>query len=416
MDSRERMNKALSFEESEIPIDFGANSVTGIHCSIIEKLRDRYGLEKRIVKVVEPYQMLGAVEDDLKEAMGVDTDCIWSNENMFATHQNNWKQWRTGWGQEVLISGDLIIDKMADGDYYTYAGGDTSYPPSGHMPSNGFFFDATKRQKKFNEDDLDWRDNTEEYRPISDAELAHYSEAKERIDQGRWIVGNFGGTAIGDISMVPATGLKTPKGIRDIEEWYVSTLTRQEDLHRIFAYQSEVAVENLKKIAAILGDAVDTVYICGTDFGTQNAPLCSPDLYRSLFMPYHKKINDWIHANTKWSTFKHSCGAVELFMESFIEAGFDILNPVQWTAAGMDRELIKAKYHERLVFWGGGVDTQRTLPFGSPEDVAKEVAETCEILGKGGGFVFNAIHNIQAMVPVENIVAMIEAVRKYNKA
>jgi uroporphyrinogen-III decarboxylase len=139
------------------------------------------------------------------------------------------------------------------------------------------------------------------------------------------------------------------------------------------------------------------------------------DSYRELFLPYHKKINDWIHANTKWSTFKHSCGAVDLFIPSFIEAGFDILNPVQWTAAGMDRETIKSKYHKRIVFWGGGVDTQRTLPFGTPAEVEKEVLDTCRILGKGGGFVFNTIHNIQAKTPVENVVAMLGAVRKYNK-
>jgi len=121
-----------------------------------------------------------------------------------------------------------------------------------------------------------------------------------------------------------------------------------------------------------------------------------------------------VHANTTWKCFKHSCGSVERFLESFIEAGFDILNPVQCSATGMDPAGLKQKYGARMVFWGGGVDTQKTLPFGSPQDVREEVLRRCEIFAPGGGFVFSTIHNLQAGTPVANIVAMLDAVHEFN--
>jgi uroporphyrinogen-III decarboxylase len=120
-------------------------------------------------------------------------------------------------------------------------------------------------------------------------------------------------------------------------------------------------------------------------------------------------VNDWIHAHTSWKTFKHSCGAIKSLIPSFIEAGFDILNPVQCSAAGMDAARLKAEYGADLVFWGGGVDTQKTLMFGTPEAVRAEVLSRIEIFGRGGGFIFNAVHNVQGNTPVRNVAAMFDA-------
>jgi uroporphyrinogen-III decarboxylase len=159
---------------------------------------------------------------------------------------------------------------------------------------------------------------------------------------------------------------------------------------------------------------VDAVFICGTDLGTQQSQFCSVDTFRKLYFPYYKMVNDWIHRNTNWKTFKHSCGAVEPLIEPFVEAGFDILNPVQVTAAGMDATRLKKAYGDRIVFWGGGVDTQTTFAFGTPAQVREQVLRRMEILAPGGGFIFNAVHNIQATTPVANIVAMIDAVKEFN--
>jgi uroporphyrinogen-III decarboxylase len=125
-------------------------------------------------------------------------------------------------------------------------------------------------------------------------------------------------------------------------------------------------------------------------------------------------MNKWIHENTSWKSFKHSCGAVEPLMEHFIESGFDIINPVQISATGMDPGHLKKTYGNDLVFWGGGVDTQKVLSFGTIEEVEKQVTETCRIFSENGGFVFNTVHNIQATTPIENVVAMLNALRTFN--
>jgi uroporphyrinogen-III decarboxylase len=130
-------------------------------------------------------------------------------------------------------------------------------------------------------------------------------------------------------------------------------------------------------------------------------------------MPFHRQVNQWIHAHTPWKSFIHSCGSVVQLIPDFIEAGFDILNPVQTSATGMDPQTLKERFGERLVFWGGGVDTQKTLPFGTPDEIRAEVGERMRILGKGGGFVFNTIHNVQARIPAENLVALYQAVADY---
>jgi uroporphyrinogen-III decarboxylase len=184
----------------------------------------------------------------------------------------------------------------------------------------------------------------------------------------------------------------------------------------VFSRQCDIALENLARLAAAVGDRIDVVFVCGTDFGTQQSSFCSVDTYQSLYAPYYRRLNDWIHGHTSWKTFKHSCGAVEPFLSGFIEAGFDIINPVQCSAAGMDPAWLKQRYGEQIAFWGGGVDTQRTLPFGTAEQVRSEVLERCRIFSENGGFVFTAIHNVQAGSPVENIVATLDAVREFGGA
>jgi len=327
---------------------------------------------------------------------------------------DRWKPWMFN-GLEVLVPEDFNVTIDDRGDTLIYPEGDTSVPPSGRMPKDGFFFDCIVRQEPIDEDHLNPEDNMEEFRLISEADLDFLARsAGELAAKGRGVIAGFGGTALGDISLVPGPGLKHPKGIRDISEWYVSTSSRQDYIHRIFARQCEIAVANLERIHAVVGDRVQAVYLCGTDFGTQTSAFCSVKTLRALYFPYYKIINDWIHAHTTWKAFKHSCGAVSKFLPTFIEAGFDILNPVQCSATGMEPEQLKANFGDRLVFWGGGVDTQKTLPFGSPAEVREQVLRRCEIFAPGGGFVFNSIHNVQAQTPVENIVAMIDAVHEFN--
>jgi hypothetical protein len=389
--------------------------VSGIHVRCVTALRRYYGILDAPVKVIDPGQMLGEIGGDLKEILGVDTEGVFRRMTRFGFPAEDWKCWRMDDGLEVLVPGRFNLSVNEVGDHLIHPGGDLSTPPSAVMPKGGCFFDAIIRQAPIDEDNLNPSDNLEEFVPVSDVELDHLeSSARAAAATGRAVCASFGGTAFGDIGLVPGVGLKNPKGIRDIAEWYIATLTRQDYLHRVFDGQSQIALANLERIAARLGALVDVANICTTDFGTQTSTFCSVETFKGLWMPYYKRINDWIHRNTRWKTFKHSCGAVEKFIDGFIEAGFDILNPVQCTAAGMDPARLKTQYGNRIVFWGGGVDTQTTLPFGSPAQVREQVLERCKTFSRNGGFVFNTIHNIQADTPVENVVAMFDALNEFN--
>ena len=411
----ERLAAALRHERTDhVPIDFGGTAVTGVHVNCVAALREHYGLEKRPVKVHEPYQMLGWIDDDLATALGIDTVGVVPRETMFGFANDKWKPWNFR-GLDVLVGDKFTIVEKPNGDILIYPKGDTSVPPSGHMPMGSAFFDTIVRQPPVDENNLDPNDNLEEFGPIADVDLDHFASGVQWANTtGRGVVATFGGTAFGDIALVPGPFMTNPKGIRDVTEWYVSTRSRRPYVHKIFERQCEIGVANLARIHARVGDTVQAVFVCGTDFGTQTSSFCSDATFRELWLPYYKQVNDWIHANTSWKCFKHSCGSVVRFLDSFIDAGFDILNPVQCSATGMDPETLKNKYGDRLTFWGGGVDTQKTLPFGTPEEVREEVLRRCEIFAPNGGFVFNSIHNVQSGTPVKNIVAMLNAVHEFN--
>ncbi len=417
MNSRERVRRAIEHQQPDrTPVDFGGSAVTGISASIVSGLRRALGLdpEGTRVKVIEPYQVLGEIGPDLREALGIDTVPLTSRATMFGFLNDDWKPWELFDGTPVLVPGKFNTAPNEKGEILQYPDGDRSAPPSGRMPKGGFYFDAIIRQPPIDDDSLNVEDNLEEFVPVSDEDLEHWRREAEylRTNTDFAVVGSFGGTSFGDIAWVPAVNLKNPRGIRDVEEWYVSLAIRQDYIRELFERQCEIALANLTRVREAVLDNVDVVMVSGTDFGTQRGPFLSLDMYRELFKPYHRKVNDWIHANTSWKTFIHSCGGVEPLIDEFIEAGFDILNPVQASAEGMDTAAIKSKYGDRITFWGGGVNTQVTLPFGTPAQVRNEVRERIETFSRGGGFVFNAIHNVQAGTPVENVIAMFEALRE----
>jgi len=416
MSPRDRVRATLDHREPDrIPMDFGGTPVTGIHVSVVAALRDHYGLEKRLVKVHEPYQMLGVIDDDLKQTMGVDVEGLIGRETMFGFRNEGWKSFTMPNGLEVLVSNEFTTTVDERGDTLIYPKGNLSAPPSGRMPSTGFFFDTIVRQKPIDWGNLDPADNVEEYELLTEGDLADLETDLQALEStGRAVIAVLPGMALGDIAFVPAPGLENPRGIRDITEWYIAVSKLPKYVDEVFSKQVDVALENLALIHGQVGDRFDAVMTCGTDFGTQNSAFCSVETFENLWSPHYRRVNDWIHDNTGWKTFKHSCGSVERFMKSFIECGFDIINPVQCSAAHMEADHLKREYGRDLVFWGGGVDTQRTLPFGTPEEVRTEVLERCEVFGAGGGFVFNAIHNVQAGTPVENVVAMVDAVHEFN--
>jgi len=417
MTSKERTLTSLAHKNPDrVPVDFGATPVTGIHVLAIERLREYFGFEKKPIRVLEPYQMLGEIEEDLLDALGIDIIGLSPKNNMFGIYNSGeMKEFKTFWGQTVLLPSNFNTSYDEDGNLLIHPKGDLEANPSGKMPKTSYFFDAIVRQDPIDEELLNPEDNLEEFNPVTDEDLEYWKLEIDKIKgTDKAVVANFGGTAFGDIALVPGLDLKNPKGIRDISEWYMSVIMRPDYIHEIFSKQSDIALVNLEKIHAVVGSHVDIAFLCGTDFGTQDSQFCGIDTLEEMYLPYYKKVNDWIHQHTTWKTFKHSCGAVEPFIDSFIDAGFDILNPVQINAAGMDPRHLKNTYGERITFWGGGVDTQKVLSFGSPKEVDKQVTENLKIFGQNGGYIFNTVHNTQANVPIENLIAMLNAIQKVN--
>jgi hypothetical protein len=414
MTGRERVLKALSYEPVDrVPVDLGGTLGTGAHVSVIANLRRALGLDEpgTPVKVVEPYQMLGEVAADLRDLLWIDTVNLPGPRNHFGFADENWKPWKTFDGTNVLVPEKFNTEPEPNGDIHQYPEGDKSVPASGRMPKGGYYFDDIIRQGPIDDSKLRPTDNLEDFAQISDEDLETYEKRSYELYNNTDLAITTGlpGTAFGDIALVPAAFLKHPKGIRDIEEWYISTVTRRDYVKEVFAGQAEIAIKNLEDIYQAVGDRIQAVWLDGTDLAAQNTLFCSPDTYRELYLPYSRKLNDWIHTHTKWKTMKHCCGGCEPLIEGFIDAGFDILNPVQTSAAGMAPQNLVDKYGGRIIFWGGGVDTQQVLPFGEPEQVRKQVAERLEIFNAKNGFVFSTIHNIQCNTPVENVIAMFEA-------
>lgn len=415
--SRERVELALSHQEPDcVPLDLGGCGQTGMHVSSVYLLRQALGLDEpgTPVKVIEPYQMLGEIKPDLMGALGVDVVGLGGMGTLFGFKNENYKPWTLFDGTPLLVPEGFNTDPEPNGDILMYPEGDKSVPPCARMPYGGWYFDSILRQDPIDDDALNVEDNLEEFGPISENELAHLEWESKRLysETDKAIMLVISGTGFGDIALVPGPWLKHPKGIRDVEEWYVSTVTRRDYVYEVFDRQCEIALGNLPKIYSAVGDRVTVAWVSGTDFGAQNAPFIAPRAFHDLYLPFYKRVNDWIHQHTSWKTFIHSCGSVKPFIPDFIAAGFDILNPVQTSAANMDPVELKAEFGDRITFWGGGVDTQRTLPFGTAEEVRDEVRERIRVLGPGGGFVFNTIHNVQAQVPVENLLALYETFRE----
>lgn len=414
MTSRERLAATLRHEEPDrLCVDFGATPVTGMHVAVVDRLRRAVlGEPEWRVRVNEPFQMLGEIDDRLRATLGIDTLGVYGRTSLLGTDEDGWKPLTLFDGTNALVPHNFNFTvEPGTGDWLMHPQGDLSVPPSARMPAGGNFFDAIVRQPPIDEDRLDPADNCEEFGLLGPEALAHYAAWRER----RGAVAAVGtvlmmpGTAFGDIALVPAPFLKRTKGIRDIEEWYVSTAIRRDYVRAIFERQLGFAEANIATLAAMLGELVQVAMVTGTDFGTQSGSFVSVADYRELFKPFHAQVNRLIHRTTPWKTFIHSCGSNRDLLPEFIDAGFDVFNPVQCSAARMDPRELKKEFGRHLVFWGGGVDTQKTLAFGSPGEVYREVRERIDIFAPGGGFVFNAVHNVQANVPLANVKAMFRA-------
>lgn len=418
--SRERFQMTLEHQDpGQAVLDLGSTPITGINANALARLRAALGLEERKVKIEDPLQLLGQVEEDVRQALHLDIVGITNNMTLYGFPNTGWKPWTMQTGLEVLVPEKFNTTVDAEGRTYLYPQGDMSVPPAAMMPKDGHFFDNLIRGHiDYDDDDepsgrADYFDDfgvytDEQLRRIEDNCNYYYNNTEYGLIGGGALAG------LGDFAMIPGPSVKHPKGIRGIAEFMVAHYAFPDYIHEIFEMQLETALKNAELFYQAAGDKIQAMQISGTDFGMQTGPYMTPDSYREFYKPYHKRINDWVHTHTRWKTFYHSCGSIAAFLQDFHEAGIDILNPVQCSAAGMDPKMLNEQWGGKFVFWGGGVDTQKTLPFGTPEEVYREATERLEIFARGGGYVYNPVHNIQSQTSAENMLAYFRAVQDFN--
>lgn len=379
MTSRQRVLTALDHKQPDrVPIDLGGFQ-TGIHRKAYIDLLIHLGIEDDVA-IMDPVQQLAKPCEEVLQRFRVDIRYI------FAHGPDSFK----GGIERNTRDGRLWHD-LADefGVVWSMPDDQPLYMDISHHP----LADATI-------------DDIADYPFPKGNDPSRFTGLREETlklgDETRYAISTGIGGVVYEICWY----------MRGLERWFMDTVENPDFcealLDRTLAFWMGYYSEFMKEI----GDLVDVVMI-GDDIGGQMGPLFSPDFYRRVVKPRQKKLVQHIKSLTKARIWYHTCGSVMPLIGDLIDNGIDILNPVQVSAANMDPRELKERYGDRLTFWGGGIDTQHVLGFGTPEDVCKDVCKNVAALKPGGGYVFNSVHNIQAGVPPENIVAMFDAAYEY---
>ena len=416
MTSRERVRKAINHQPTDrVPIDMGSTTISTIHYQTLKRLREKLGLPEKLLTLTDPLLQCASVEKDVRDALQIDCVGVYGLMNLAGTHNKNFKKWPLPDGTTVLVSGDFAYSVGEDGTVYAYAEGNMDFPPCAKMPEGGFYFDPIPRQEDLDEKE-DWdarEDYKNDFRLLTEEELrALEDESIDLFNNTQCaLVGQYDRGGLGDAFHVPCPWITSTKGVRSMPDWMMALYSEPEYIKDLFAMQTEYTIENLKLYKQAMGERIDVIEVTATDFAHQNGLMISQEMFRELFKPFYEQVTTWVHTNTNWKTFIHSCGAVEPIIPDIIDAGFDILNPIQVSAKGMEADKLKEKYGKDLVFWGGGCNPQQTMPSATPEEVYNETRQTAAILSRGGGFVGGNIHNVQPDVPVDNLLAELQALR-----
>ena len=366
-----------------MPIDLGATRTSGISVFTYNRLKQALGLSSAPTRVHDVYQMLGWIEPSVAERLHIDAIMAPKLSHRLGTNLAGWSEWTLHSGDTVLMPDGFAPERTAEGDWILREPGGAY----ARMPADGYYFDYI--ESSFDDEPADpakirfadWPD--EDYRFCGEQARRLYEETDKAL------VGDFG------------VSLGRPGSY---ENWFVLLALEPGFIKEYYDRKSDHIVRMLEKYRQAMDDTITTIFF-GQDFGTQKGEMIAPEMFSELLAPSFKKVFDWIHTHTPWKVFLHCCGSIVNLIPILIDCGVDILNPVQTSAARMDPQMLKAEFGDRLVFWGAGVDTQRVLPFGTEEEIRDQVRERVSTLAGGGGFVFNPIHNIQAGVPAENIIA-----------
>ena len=400
MNHRERVLTALHHKEPDrVPIDLGGNLNSGIMAVTYRGLRERLGLEPRVTCVTDTMQQLAVVEKDVRDVLGVDTYGIYCEPH----------EWRPG----NLTDGSPAMLPAKWNPQVQEDGSQVVFDPAGNatmkMPHSGFYFDpvhspvaAATRISDLDEYE-DWIKNHDAcpfYLDKSYEELAQ--KAKGLRENTDYFIGAFFGAHIffGGLDL------------RGVENFMIDLAVDPRFAGALMDRLVDGHMERFEHFARTLGKYVDVIEV-DDDLGMQDRPWISLEMYRKMIKPRQKRMFEFIKSNCDAYLLFHSDGSIYQFIPDLIEVGVDILNPVQFSAKDMDTRRLKREFGRELTFWGGGCDTQRVLPFGTPCEVREEVKRRIDDLAPGGGFVFTQVHNIQAGSPVENVVAMYEAALEY---
>ncbi|MEW5814851.1 MAG: uroporphyrinogen decarboxylase family protein [Spirochaetota bacterium] len=402
MTSRERVLKTLNHQEPDrVPLDMGATIMSGIMAHALNRLYKYLGFKGKKVRVYEVFQMLGEVEWDIIDYFGIDLLPVELPVQFFGLRRENYKPWQLWDGTEVLVPGQFDVEIDAEGNWLIHNEGDINQPVKGKMPKNGYYFDmasVTDMHPNYTPPSLDEIKKENHLTTVELEFLQGRAEDLRKNTDKALVLGVWGRVGLPWVGSIP--------------DFLCLMLQDKAYVRDVFQIRTETAIKNMEKLKKYLGSNIDILGLDGTDYGSQNGELFNPELFGELFVTFLKQQNEWIHKNTGWKTWLHTCGSVTKVIPMLIETGLDILNPVQTSASGMEPAWLKKEFGGKLTFWGGGVDTQKTLPFGSVDDVRKEVSERIKIFAPGGGFIFNSIHNIQQGAPPENIATAYTTARE----
>ncbi len=406
MTSRGRVLAALDHQEPDrVPLDMGGSFVTGIAATSLHDLRKHLGLEDRPVRVYDAYQMLGEVEMDLVDRLQLDCLPVEPAAMTMGLARGDWKPWTLMDGTDVLMPGGFDVDVSPDGDWLYPAESLAQGPHTCRMPKDGFYFDT-----------IGYGDWHPDWMPPEFETLKEASPSWRISEEHLEYLAGHARTLRESTDKALVLGAWHYMGLHyvgSLTDWWTLLAADPGYVKDLFALSTEAALHNAQRLWDTLGDNIDVIAVTGLDFGTQRSEWFSPEVFRDVYFPGLRDQFQWLQRNTTWKVFEHSCGSIANVIPCLVEAGLDALNPVQTSAAGMDPADLKAKYGDRLTFWGGGVETQSTLPFGTPEQVREEVIERIRILAPGGGLVFNPVHNIQPNTPPENIAAAYETALEF---
>lgn len=401
MTSRERVLQALAFQESDrVPRDLGAMKSTGISAFAYPRLVEALGLPPRRPRVHDTGQMLALPDLDVLDALGCDVVTIDGGVTNAFEEPDKWHDYDFGGRLPARVQYPHAFREEADGTLVQW--GSTRMPPSSYV----FNADHSGQPLWALDQPLPLLDLKEHRRRlhasrITDEQVRATAELARRVRESTDRAVFFTDYCGAGIGIGGHCGIGIFPIICKLEPDYV---------HELHDMTIEHAIFNVRALLPEVRGCVDIVMTTADDWGTQNALIASPSIYRELFLPYYRRLNDEIHRLLPGvRIFMHNCGAIYDLLDLIAESGFDILNPVQWPAGGHSYRDWKDRLRGRVALWGGGLDTQHTLTLGTVDDVRRQVREVVGYMKQGGGYVFNNIHNLLAEVPPEKVLAMYEA-------